>query len=397
MATPTICTPASATAGRSPTLSIALMAVAAFTLVSTEFSTLGLLPSLARELHISISAAGQLVSLYALTVTVCGPFLTAWLSHVNRKKLFIAITIVFAISNAFSALADSFWLLAFARFISAAVLPVFWGTASESAGQLVGPQKAGKAVATVYIGITAGFVFGIPLSTFTANHFGWRGSFWGLAALSLAVALLMAVLMPALPASPRREAGTRQTAILKDGRFLLHVVLSTLVFTAMFTAYTYLAETLERVVGIPSQQLGWWLMGFGAVGMVGNYIGGHLADRSAIGATIVLLFALAIAMAVVVPTVSIRPALVTALAVWGICFTALFPVSQVRVMQAGKSAQALAGTMNISAANGGIALGAAIGGLVVQTLGLTSLEYVASALAVLSLALGVVLLKMRAS
>ncbi|AQH01467.1 MFS transporter [Burkholderia sp. KK1] len=376
-------------------LVLSVLALAAFSLVTTEFSILGLLPYLSKDLNLSVAAAGQLVSLYALTVTVTGPFLTAWLSGVNRKYLFISIVIIFAFSNALSALSHSFWVLALARILSAAVLPVFWGTASESAGQLMGPGKVGKAVSTVYLGITAGFVFGIPISTLAANAFGWRASFWLLSALCAAVAGLLAFLTPALPPAPKRQTGHRQTAILKDARFIFHVVLSTLVFTSMFGAYTYLAETLERILGVPSGQVAWWLMGFGAVGMVGNYIGGHLADRSSLGATMVLLAALSASMALVVPAAANTPALIVALAVWGMTFTALFPVCQVRVMRAGAKAQAFAGTMNISAANGGIALGAALGGLTIETVGLARLEIVSSALAVLALVLGFALRAQR--
>ncbi|MFO6030218.1 MFS transporter, partial [Pseudomonas aeruginosa] len=166
-------------------LSIAILAVAAFVIVTTEYLIVGLLPALARDLGISISAAGQLVTLFAFTVMLFGPVLTALLSHIERKRLFVAILLIFAASNALAALAPNVWILALARFIPALVLPVFWGTASETAGHLVGPQRAGRAVSQVYLGISAALLFGIPLGTLAADAFGWRGTFWMLAGLSL--------------------------------------------------------------------------------------------------------------------------------------------------------------------------------------------------------------------
>ena len=108
-------------------LSVAILAFSAFPIVTTEFLIVGLLPALARDLNISVSMAGQLVTLFAFTVMLFGPPLTAMLSHLDRKKLFAAILLIFAASNALAAISDSFWLLAVARLIPALALPVFWG------------------------------------------------------------------------------------------------------------------------------------------------------------------------------------------------------------------------------------------------------------------------------
>ncbi len=236
--------------------SIAILATAAFVLVTTEFLIVGLLPALARDLSISISAAGLLVTLFAFTVMLFGPLLTAAVAHFERKRLFVAILLVFAASNALAALAPNVGVLALARFIPALALPVFWGTASETAGQLAGPQRAGRAVSSVYLGISAAMLFGIPLGTLAAEAIGWRGAFWLLAALSAAVALMLQLGMPRLR-SPQRVRLAEQLRILRDARFVANVALSVLVFTAMFTAYTYLADTLETAAGVPKAQVGW--------------------------------------------------------------------------------------------------------------------------------------------
>ena len=110
------------------------MAIAAFVIVTTEFLIIGLLPALARDLNVSVTLAGQLVTLFAFTVMLFGPILTARLAHIDRRKLFTCILLVFAASNALAAMSANIWILAIARFIPALLLPVFWGTASETAG-----------------------------------------------------------------------------------------------------------------------------------------------------------------------------------------------------------------------------------------------------------------------
>jgi DHA1 family inner membrane transport protein len=374
-------------------LQILIMAVAAFIIVTTEFLIVGLLPALSRDLDISIALAGQVVTLFAFTVMLFGPVLTAKLAHVERKKLFTLILMVFAASNVLAAVSTNIWVLALARFIPALALPVFWGTASETAGQLAGPGQSGKAVGRVYLGITAALVFGVPLGTLAADSVGWRGSFWILAAISLFIGVLMHLVMPKLPGSGATDPDQKQTAILRQPRFLAHLLLSVLSFTALFTAYTYLADILERLGDIPGGQVGWWLMGFGAVGMVGNHLGGSMVDRKPLLAMVVFLVVVSVGMLAAVPLAPQHLWLMVALAAWGVGYTALFVVCQVRVMQAGAQAQALAASLNISAANAGIGLGAILGGVGIGHFGLNSIGIIASLIA--GLAIVVALLMMR--
>ena len=365
---------------------IVILAVAAFVIVTTEYLIVGLLPALARDLRVSTAVAGQLVTLFAFTVMLFGPLLTALLSHVDRKRLFVAILLIFAASNALAAVAANIWVLAFARFVPALALPVLWGTASDTAGRIAGPARAGRAVALVYLGISAALLFGIPIGTLAANAVGWRACFWGLALLSLLMAGAIALAMPAL-ARPERMRVADQMRILGDRGFVANVALSVLVFSAMFGAYTYLADTLERVAGIAPSQVGWWLMGFGAIGLVGNWLGGHVVDRHPLRATAGFTLLLALGMLATVPAAGGRLTLALALAVWGIAYTALFPICQVRVMKAGASAPAFAGTLNVAAANAGIGIGAIVGGLTITHLGLGALEVVAAGLAGVALVL----------
>ena len=365
-------------AGR--TTSIVILATAAFILVTTEFLIVGLLPAMAADLSLSISQAGLLVTLFAFTVMLFGPLLTASVAHIERKRLFVAILLVFAASNALAACAPNVWVLGLARFVPALALPVFWGTASETAAQLAGPERAGQAVSSVYLGISGAMLFGIPLGTLAAEAVGWRGAFWLLAAMSVLIALMLHFGMPRLRA-PQRLRLVEQLRILRDPVFVANVALSVLVFTAMFTAYTYLADTLEKAAGVPRSQVGWWLMGFGAIGLIGNGLGGRWVNGRPLAVTALFCILLAIGMAASMAAGASRVWLCIALAVWGVANTALYPVCQVRVMQAASHAKALAGTLNVSAANAGIGLGAIVGGFAIATWGTSSGGYVAAAIA----------------
>lgn len=381
-------------ASPSASLSIFILALAGFLVVTTEFLIVGLLPALSRDLGISISMAGQLGTLFAFTVMLFGPLLTAWLSHLDRKALFIAVLVVFALSNALAAVATNIWVLALARFIPALALPVFWGTASETAAELAGPGKAGQAVAKVYLGISAALLFGIPLGTIAANSIGWRSAFWILAVLSLVIALALWRLMPAVARAQRVDFRS-QARLFREPFFLANVALSILVFTAMFTAYTYLADILERIAGVAPANVGWWLMGFGAIGLIGNWLGGKAVDRAPLRATAIFAGLLALGMALCVPAAGNPVLFCAVLALWGIAYTGLFPICQVRVMKSATHSQALAGTANVSAANAGIGIGAMLGGIVIPWLGLEMVGYVAAGFALAAALLAPLVARLR--
>jgi predicted MFS family arabinose efflux permease len=208
---------------------VVLLAVSAFIIVTTEFVIVGLLPQLAADLGVSISTAGVLVTLFAFTVMLFGPVLTVLLSHLDRKRLFIALLLVFAGSNALAALSTNIWTLGVARFIPAVALPVFWGTASDTAGQIAGPDRASRSVANVYYGITGAMIFGILAGTLGGAAFGWRGTFWTLAVLLLLMAALLVFFMPSL-AAPQRLRVRAQLRILKRRSFLAQLALSVVAF-----------------------------------------------------------------------------------------------------------------------------------------------------------------------
>ena len=312
-------------------LPILLLAAAGFTILTTEFVIVGLLPALAADLQVSVAQAGLLVSLFAFSVAAFGPFLTAALAGVERKRLFVARLLLFAAANALAAVAGDIWTMAVARFVPALALPVFWAMASETAAHLAGPSREGRAVALVFFGIVAATVLGIPIGTLIADAWGWRLAFAALAALALARRCCWPPGCRAFPdgrasaAQPGERvaptAGARPPVAVAAG---LH---------RHVHPYTYPADILQRLAGFSGSLVGWTLMGFGAVGLLGNWLGGRLVDRSPLGATLLFVLLMALGMLALVPTLGNAWLLAATLATWGVAQAALFIVGQVRVMK----------------------------------------------------------------
>lgn len=378
-------------------LPILLLAAAGFTVLTTEFVIVGLLPGIARDLAVSVPQAGLLVTLFAFAVACFGPFLTAWCARFERKRLFVGVLLLFAACNALAALAPNIYVMAVARLLPALGLPVFWALASETAVDIVGPAYAGRAIAKISFGVVCATVFGIPVGTLVGDALGWRAAFALLAVLALAKALLLYRYLPHTPRQSQATSLRGQFGVLRSRLLQGHVLLSVLVFSGMFTAYTYLADILERLAGFDGTRVGWYLMGFGAVGLIGNSLGGRAVDRQPLLASAGFCALLLVGLIVVVPSIHSTYGLIAALALWGLSQAALFLVSHVRLIKAAPQAPAFAASLNIAGGNLGIGLGAIIGGRVIDTVGLAGLGYAAAVLIGASVILALALMRMRSA
>ncbi|MDN4544014.1 MFS transporter [Pseudomonas sp. C32] len=377
-------------------LPILLLSAAGFTVLTTEFIIVGLLPAIARDLDVSIPQAGLLVTLFALTVAAFGPFLTAYFSRFERRKLFISVLILFGMANAVAALAPNIWVMAFARLVPALGLPVFWALASETAVDIVGPDYAGRAVAKIGFGIVCATVFGIPVGTLISDAFGWRSAFGILAVIAFAKALLLFIYLPKTNLHQHQVSFRSQFSILRSPLILGHILLSVVVFSGMFTAYTYLADILERLAGFNGTVVGWCLMGFGAVGLIGNSLGGRAVDRHPLVASMMFCAFMIAGLVALVPNIHSPVGLAAAMGIWGVTQAALFLVSHVRLMKVAPEAPAFAASLNIAGANFGIGLGAMIGGRVIDSVGLQGLGFAAAGFILASILLAIALMSFKA-
>ncbi|MBX5203961.1 MFS transporter [Rhizobium sp. NZLR1] len=346
-------------------LALLVLALSSFAIGTTEFVIMGLLPEVAADLSVSIPQAGWLVTGYALAVAIGAPVMAVSTAKLKRRTALIALMAFFIAGNLLCALASDYWVLMIARVVTALCHGAFFGIGSVVAAGLVAEDRKARAVALMFTGLTLANVLGVPLGTAIGQAYGWRATFGVVTVIGVVTILgLIAI----LPRDKQQENGSilREIAALRNGR--LWLALSTTVFFAasMFALFTYLAPLLRDVTGVSPEGVTWTLFLIGLGLTIGNLVGGKLADWR-LGATLAGVFA-AIALTSIVFSYTSRffiPAEIT-LFLWALASFAAVPALQVGVVSFGKDAPNLVSTINIGAFNTGNALGAWVGGLVID-------------------------------
>lgn len=381
---------AAATSARNLRRAIVLLAMATAVVVAIEFIVVGLLPVMARDLGHSVAETGLFVSAFALSAAVLGPPLTLAASRQPPRRVLVLTLSAFAAGNIMSVLLPAYEVVLTARIIQGAALPVLISTGAATVTALAPPEQRGQALALANVGFVIGIVVALPGGVALANAGQWTPSFLIFALLALAAAGLVGTIFPLVPDAvpvPWRQ----QAALLIRPLFLAHLALSVAVFSAMFASYTYLAAWLEQVAGHNTNEIALTLAGFGAAGMIGNVAAARLADHAPLTTTLAAAFIVALA-SILVSLVHARPLLLyPLLAGWGAAHMAAITLCQVRVTLAGGAAAAFAMAMNIASANLGIALGAFIGGTVVDRWGIGAIGWGAAGLTTLVVAIAAVI------
>ncbi|ACS57244.1 MFS transporter [Rhizobium leguminosarum] len=346
-------------------LALLVLALSSFAIGTTEFVIMGLLPEVAADLSVSIPQAGWLVTGYALAVAIGAPVMAISTAKLKRRTALIALMAFFIAGNLLCALASDYWVLMIARVVTALCHGAFFGIGSVVAAGLVAEDRKARAVALMFTGLTLANVLGVPLGTAIGQAYGWRATFGVVTVIGI---FTISGLIAILPRDKQQENGSilREIAALRNGG--LWLALSTTVFFAasMFTLFTYIAPLLRDVTGVSPEGVTWTLFLIGLGLTIGNLVGGKLADWR-LGATLAGVFA-AIAITSIAFSYTSRffiPAEIT-LFLWAMASFAAVPALQVGVVGFGKDAPNLVSTINIGAFNTGNALGAWVGGLVID-------------------------------
>ncbi|QIB33488.1 MFS transporter [Ancylobacter pratisalsi] len=371
---------------------IALFAltVAAYAIGTTEFVIVGLLPTVASDLHIDLPLAGLIVSVYALGVTFGAPVLTALTGRLPRKTLLLGLMALFIVGNAGAALSPDYASLLIARVVSAFAHGVFFSVGATIAADLVAPNRRASAIALMFMGLTVAIVTGVPLGTFIGQSFGWRATFVGVAGLGAVAFLAIAMLLPSNLSRPEPASLLDQVRVLSSGRLLLVYAMTALGYGGTFVAFTYLAAILEQFTGFQAHAVSLILVLYGLAIAAGNLLGGRFADHNPVKALTVLFLAQAVVLALFGFTMfSPVPALITLVALGFLSF-ANVPGLQIYVVELARihrpGAVDVASALNIAAFNLGIAIGAWVGGLVVASrFGLSATPFVGAVLVALAL------------
>jgi len=366
-------------------LALFALTIAAYAIGTTEFVIVGLLPTVANDLHITLPLAGLIVSVYALGVTFGAPILTALTGRIERKPLLLGLMGLFILGNSAAALSPSYEMLLVARVISAFAHGVFFSVGATIAAGLVAEDRRASAIAMMFMGLTVAIVTGVPLGTLIGQIFGWRATFFAVAALGVVAFIGIAALLPATLQKAPPAGLMEQVRVLGSGRLLLAFGMTALGYGGTFVTFTFLASILQDLTGFAESTVSLVLVLYGLAIAAGNLAGGRIADRNPAKALGWLFGLQALVLVIFTFTAPSAPAALVTLVALGFLSFANVPGLQLYVVQLAKrfrpNAVDVASALNIAAFNLGIAVGAWIGGLVVASpLGLGATPWVGALL-----------------
>ncbi|SDW90927.1 MFS transporter [Paenibacillus sp. PDC88] len=364
------------------TLALLALAISAFAIGTTEFISVGLLPMIADDLNISVTTAGLTVTLYALGVTFGAPILTSLTARVPRKALLLSIMILFIIANSVAAMADGIAVLLTARVLSAFTHGVFMSVGSTIAADLVKEDKRASAISAMFTGLTVATVTGVPLGTFIGGQIGWRAAFVTIIIIGILAFIANAVLVPSELQKGKTVRFRDQGRLLTNGRLLLILAITALGYGGTFVVYTYLSPLLHDITGFSENTVAAILLLYGIAIAVGNIIGGKAADRNPLKSLLVMFILQAVVLLMLAFTAPFKIVGLITIFMMGLFAFMNVPGLQVYVVILAEryvpEAKDVASSLNIAAFNAGIAIGAYLGGVVNDSIGLIHTPWVGS-------------------
>ncbi|OEZ32837.1 MFS transporter [Variovorax boronicumulans] len=370
---------------------IALLALTAgaFGIGTTEFVIMGLLMQVSTDLQVSITAAGLLISGYALGVAVGAPVLTIATRKLPRKTVLLALMAIFTLGNLACALAPNYEMLMAARVITSLAHGTFFGVGSVVATGLVVPERRASAIAIMFTGLTAATLLGVPAGAWLGLQLGWRSTFWAVTLIGVLAFVVLAAFVPRMKGEAKPAPLREELAVLARPQVLLGLAMTVLGFAGVFVVYTYIQPLLTQITGLSESAVSPVLLVFGGGLAVGNILGGKLADRAPMAAVLGTLVALAVVLGAMQFTIGTPFTAVVFVGLLGVASFATVAPMQLRVLEKASGAgQNLASSLNIAAFNLGNALGAWVGGVTIDHgPGLRALGWVAALLTLVGLAI----------
>ena len=351
-------------AGIRARLAMFALALGGFSIGTTEFATMGLLPQIATDLQVSIPTAGHVITTYALGVVIGAPLLTGAAARVDRRVLLISLMVAFTVGNVLSGFAPTVgWLMA-ARFVAGLPHGAFFGVGAVMGTAVVGPSRRGRAVATMMAGLTIANVVGVPLSTIIGQTEGWRVAFVVVGVLGVVTLAALWRWIPGLAAHPEATVRSELRALRSTGLWFAFAA-SSIGFGGMFAVYSYVAPLITDVTGLAAATVPIVLALFGVGMTVGTVLGGRLADRSVLTAVRLGFASTAVVLVLVALTGREPVGAVTSIVLLGVTSQILGLALQTRLMDLTPAAPSLGAALCHSALNVGNAAGAFLGGLVI--------------------------------
>lgn len=354
----------------SPWPAIFSLTVACFVMVTTEFLPIGLLTNIAPSLGVSTGTAGLMVTMPGIVAAVAAPALSLISGRLDRRLLMLGLSLLLMVSNLVAALAVNFPMMLLGRVLLGICVGGFWSFAANYGRHLVPEASQGRAPALILSGISVGAVCGVPAGALIGDLFGWRAAFFGGAALAVGVLLAQLRLLTSVP--PSRPVTPRDLVLpLRLPMARIGLIAIVLLFIGHFAAYTYLRPLLQQVFVLSPSAISLQLLAYGAIGLLGTFLGERLGEYS-LRATFILIAAMLAGILIVSPLLSGLAGATLMVLVWGLAFGAV-PVCATNWMfaavpQAPEAGQALL----VCVIQIALASGALLGGEVVDWQGVSS-------------------------
>ncbi|MGQ8873235.1 MFS transporter [Paenibacillus sp. TSA_86.1] len=362
------------------TWALLALAISAFAIGTTEFISVGLLPLIANDLHVSVSSAGLTVTIYALGVMFGAPILTSLTSAISRKTLLLAIMVVFIAGNTLASLSTGITALLIARVISALAHGLFMSIGSTIAADLVPEGRRASAIATMFSGLTIATVTGVPFGTFIGQHVSWRAAFMLIAAVGTLALIANLLLVPSALQRGTRTAIRDQLKLVTGGRMMLAFIITAVGYGGTFVVFTYLSPLLHDISGFSEHTVTFILLLYGIAIAIGNMIGGRAANRNPLKSLLYMFIVQTLILGVLYFTVPFKWAALLTIIGMGLLAFMNVPGLQVVVLTLAEryapQAKDVASAFNIAAFNAGIAIGAYLGGVINDSIGLIHTTWV---------------------
>ncbi|WP_433424229.1 MFS transporter [Microtetraspora malaysiensis] len=366
-------------------MSLLTLALGVFGIITTEMGIVGVLPQMAARLDVSTSMAGLLVGSFAFVVAAFGPFMTLAASRIDRRTVLAATMAVFAVSNAVYALTAYFEVMLAFRIIPALLHPVFFSVALAAAVRLAPASDPARAAARVFAGVTVGFAFGVPVTSYLAGHVTLQAAFWFGAAVSLVAFIGILCFLPAMPAD-ERISYRAQLGVLRSPGMWLSILSVICVFAAMFSVYGYFAEYLGAVTAMNESWVSAMLLVFGIVMIFGNFAFAALL-RSGVVRTVLAYPVLCLAVFALVFALGPRFApMIAVVALWAAVHSGGLIVCQTWLGRDARDAPEFGNALFVSFSNLGITVGTGVGGWTLAAFGARLLPWTGAAFALAAVA-----------
>ncbi|MFJ2366312.1 MFS transporter [Pseudomonas sp. NPDC087697] len=379
-------------------LIVYIFTLSAFALGLAEFVPIGLTDVMAQSLDVNIEQAGSAVTLYALGATFAAPVLTALTALTagwSRKQAMLVTVLVFTVGSLLAAIATNLSTLLIARFVAGMGHGLFLAVASSTAARLVGPKKAGSAVAVVFGGFTIAMAIGVPISTYLGGVISWRPVLGAIAAFG---ALGFLGLLLGMKEPPKQQGHIGADSVGQALKAIFHPTLlvaalvTVLGYAGSFTAYTYIAPLLTDVTHVSGTTVSIFMLIYGVLAAIGNVIGGKMTDRIGVDrSSVIVISGIALVALGMWAFASSALAMGVLVALLGLFTFAAVPALQARLIgiaeQHAPHAHGVAAGLNIAGFNFGIALGSVLGGVTIGTVGVSYMGMVGAVVSVLGLVL----------